>query len=134
MPYNRIYFILPPRTNEDPYVHNTIFNDNDVEDAVNAKIKALGIQMYVDYEFVDWTFDDKNYNITSIMFESRTRLLTVNCMAVFMYEKKRISRKTFQAVTSCNLIFDGGVVVDNNCCTNDPNIYAAGTLSKYSRR
>ncbi|KAK9753847.1 hypothetical protein QE152_g1456 [Popillia japonica] len=106
--------------------------------------------MYVDYEFVDWTFDDKNYNITSIMFESRTRLLTVNCMAVFMYEKKRISRKTFQAVTSCNLIFDGGVVVDNNCCTNDPNIYAAvvdnncctndpniyaaGTLSKYSRR
>ncbi|KAK9753849.1 Cilia- and flagella-associated protein 61, N-terminal domain [Popillia japonica] len=40
VPYNRIYFVLPPRTNEDPYVHNTIFNDNDVEDAVNAKIKA----------------------------------------------------------------------------------------------
>ncbi|KAI4454655.1 cilia- and flagella-associated protein 61 [Holotrichia oblita] len=134
VPFNRVYFILPPRTTEDPYVHNTIFNDNDVEDAVNDKIKKLGIQMYVDYEFVDWTFDDKNHNIISIRFESKTRLLDVDCMAVFMYEKKRISTKTFKAVTNCNLIFDGGVVVDNNCCTNDPNIYAAGTISKYSRR
>lgn len=36
---------------------------------------------------------------------------------------------------SCfNLLFSGRLVIDHNCRTNDPNIYAAGTLTKYSRR
>ncbi|GJQ85053.1 hypothetical protein Trydic_g3715 [Trypoxylus dichotomus] len=134
VPSSKIYFVLPPRYSDDSCSHNTIFNDGDVEDAVNANIQALGIQMYVDYEFVDWNFDEKKYNITSIKFESLTRVLDVECLAAFMYEKKGISTKTFHAIVNANLIFDGGVVIDTDCCTNDPNIYAAGTITKYSRR
>lgn len=134
IPNSKIYFVLPPPTSEDPYTHHTIFNDTDLEEAVNAHVQKLGIQMYMDFTFVDWTFDEKMFNIVNIKFESLTRLLEVDCLAVFMYEKKTISTKTFTAITNANLMFDGGVVIDTNCCTNDPNIYAAGTITKYSRK
>lgn len=32
------------------------------------------------------------------------------------------------------MLYLGRLVIDHNCQTNDPSIYAAGTLTKYSRR
>ena len=39
-----------------------------------------------------------------------------------------------QAAGQCNLVCDGRLVVDAAFRTNDPNIFAAGTVAKFSRR
>ena len=44
------------------------------------------------------------------------------------------SSSIFQCLNDSSIIFDGRVVVDAAFRTNDPNIYAAGTIAKLSRR
>ncbi len=43
-------------------------------------------------------------------------------------------RSTFEAINSNSLVYDGRLVVDHNFCTNDPSVYAAGVITKFSRR
>lgn len=53
---------------------------------------------------------------------------------MFMYNNKTVSARTFLAVNQAGMVFDGSLVIAPDCRTNDPNIYAAGTITKYSRR
>ena len=41
---------------------------------------------------------------------------------------------TFEALNGNSLVYDGRLVVDTNFCTNDKAIYAAGVITKFSRR
>lgn len=43
-------------------------------------------------------------------------------------------RFTISALSHAGLIFDGLLVIDPECRTNDPFIFAAGTMTKYSRK
>lgn len=44
------------------------------------------------------------------------------------------SRVIFLTLNSSSLVYDGGVVVDGSFRTNDPRIYAAGSIARLSRR
>lgn len=52
----------------------------------------------------------------------------------FSFSCKTVDRDAFKAVNDACLVFDGRLVVDTTFHTNDPSIYAAGPLTKYSRR
>lgn len=43
-------------------------------------------------------------------------------------------RFTISAFSRAGLVFDGLLVINLECRTNDPFIFAAGTMAKYSRR
>ena len=45
-----------------------------------------------------------------------------------------VDRVTFQALNDASIVYDGRIVVDALFRTNDPNIYAAGLVAKFSRR
>eukprot|EP00946_MAST-07B_sp_MAST-7B-sp1_P003123 g3123.t1 len=47
---------------------------------------------------------------------------------------KDVDRDIFIAANESGLVYDGRLVVDGRFCTADPAIFAAGTLTKFSRR
>lgn len=53
---------------------------------------------------------------------------------MFSFDEKSISTRTFLAINRAGLVFDGNLVIGPDCRTNDPFIYSAGTITKYSRR
>lgn len=68
------------------------------------------------------------------MFESKYKLMDLAMVARFFYSEKVVSHRTFMAINSAGLVFDAKIVIQPDCRTNDPNIYAAGTCTKYSRK
>ena len=47
---------------------------------------------------------------------------------------KQVERTTFDAINGNSLVYDGRLVVDTHFCTNDKAVYAAGVITKFSRR
>lgn len=72
--------------------------------------------------------------VTSIRFESKHKMIDIECLALFAFGDKSISTRTFLAINRAGLVFDGNLVIGPDCRTNDPYIYSAGTITKYSRR
>ena len=44
-------------------------------------------------------------------------------------QDKAIDQSTFEGINNSCLVFDGRLVIDANCHTNDPVIYAAGKMT-----
>ena len=85
------------------------------------------------------------YNITAYDIEGDSvKGVTVNnkeeeelqiaCSLVICLQDKQVDSSAFRAVNHACLVFDYRLVVDTVFHTNDPNIFAAGPLTKYSRR
>lgn len=55
------------------------------------------------------------------------------CFSLLTCNAKSCDPDLFTAVNNSGIVYDGGVVVDRNFRTVDPNIYAVGDLSCYSR-
>lgn len=110
--------------------------------------------MYSSYYFIDWSVNRETNMITAAKFESRHKMLEIECIAMFYFNEKGISRSLQKVISKAGLVYDGKrdmnnifssvyclliiisgrIVIDHNCRTNDRNIYAAGTLTKYSRK
>ncbi|KAK9886454.1 hypothetical protein WA026_016737 [Henosepilachna vigintioctopunctata] len=110
-----------------------VFDDPDVEIAMLRILQEQGVTHYQG-NIVDWVRSTQSNLISKVKFECYKRLLTLDCKCIFIYSNKSISKRTFQAIINAGLVFDGKLVIDSNFCTNDPNIYAAGPLTKYSRK
>lgn len=59
--------------------------------------------------------------------------VTLPCFSLLCANTKHCDSDVFTAINDCGIVFDGGVVVDQNFCTVDPNIYAVGSFSRFSR-
>lgn len=134
IPSESLVYVDPTPDDDQVYDHTLIFDDSDVEEAVFNQIKELGIKIHKGFHFIDWTFDANNDGITAVVFESKHKIEEVECIGMFAYCDKMISKRTFLAINNAGLVFDGGLVVGPDCRTNDPNIYAAGSITKYPRR
>ncbi|XP_022909458.2 cilia- and flagella-associated protein 61-like isoform X1 [Onthophagus taurus] len=111
-----------------------IFKDHAIEEAVLAGLKQRGVRMYRGYLYT-WDYDELD-RIKSVTFEcsNGTRRITLDCLALFVYEKKYICQTSLQAFQNAGLVFDGALVITPNFQTNDPFIFAAGTCTKYHKR
>ena len=59
---------------------------------------------------------------------------SVKCSLVICASRKDVDHDVFSAVNESGLVFDARLVVDNKFRTTDDAIFAAGTLTKFSRR
>ncbi|KAG5866672.1 hypothetical protein JTB14_013124 [Gonioctena quinquepunctata] len=115
--------------------HNvSIYNDPEIDQTVYDHIRSEGIVIYSSFYFIDWTYDTVDNIITHAKFESRHNMLQMECMALFYFNEKEISPSIYKIINNAGLVYDGRLVIDNKCHTNDPKIFGAGTLTKYSRK
>ncbi|XP_063927085.1 cilia- and flagella-associated protein 61-like isoform X2 [Zophobas morio] len=112
----------------------TYFNNSAVETAVLDEILYQGVTIYQDYNFVEWHLDSTRNFITSAKFESKYKFVEIELSALFIYHSKGVSARTFQAMARSGLVFNGRLVIDKNCQTNDQFIYGAGPLTMYSKK
>lgn len=132
-----IIFVEPVPTGlEKPDMHmNTLlFNDNDIEQAVHNCIREQGIIIYSFYYLTNWTMDEELNVVKTAKFESKYKMIELSLSAMFVFTEKLVSQRTFNAINNAGLVFDGRLVIEPDCRTNDPCIYAAGTCTKYSRK
>ncbi|XP_026479838.1 cilia- and flagella-associated protein 61-like [Ctenocephalides felis] len=128
-----LYFVecFPKRDSE---CMVSIFNDNEVDELVQKSIEYTGIQFFPNHYYMSWVLDRETNMIISAKFESRFKMADIPCAAMFYYGTRLVSTKTFTAINRAGLVYDGRLVIDNDCKTNDPNIWAAGRMTKYARK
>lgn len=112
----------------------SLFNCNDIDEAMETAIHKEGIERYSAYYFQSWEYSPYDRIIKSVKFEGKFRTLQIPCTAMFFYDKKRVSKKTLSAINRAGLVYDSRLVIDPLYRTNDPLIFSAGSMTKYSRR
>ncbi|KAK9873376.1 hypothetical protein WA026_022182 [Henosepilachna vigintioctopunctata] len=118
---------------DNPESSNLVFTDPEIAEAVNRIIENLGVRVLRGYVLNDWKLEENN-KVSKIELVSNTKPIHLGCKFMFMYADKSISNKTYAAIQKAGLVFDGRLVIDARFCTNDPCIFAAGSLTKYSRK
>jgi len=56
------------------------------------------------------------------------------CQMLITCHTNDVDASIFTAITENSLVYDGRMVVDASFATADPNVFAAGTVAKFSRR
>ncbi|XP_076874175.1 LOW QUALITY PROTEIN: cilia- and flagella-associated protein 61 [Brachyhypopomus gauderio] len=72
--------------------------------------------------------------ITSVSFTTDGPPLRLECTVFFNFAYKSVDYDAFKAISEASLVFDGRLVIDAAFHTNDRSIFAAGPLTKFSRR
>lgn len=97
--------LLTKRTER--YHNVSMFNNELIDKTVMDAIKDEGITVYQSYYFKKWTLQDDKKIISSVTFESQYNLLTLNCVAFYVFENKTIRPITYEAIENAGLVFDG---------------------------
>lgn len=130
-----IYYIRPKTGAEKDGLKDYLqFNNHNIRFAVNNQIISNGITVFEDYLLVDWKVNPKTFRVETVRFESRHKIIELPCLGFFCYGAQSVSKRTLSAIINAGLVFDGKIVIDKDCRTNDPYIYAAGTCTKYARK
>lgn len=137
IPGSFIFFAIPvTKSSEKLHLHQDglLFNNEDVEDAIDRELEQQSVRVLYGYYLQTWNVNVINGRITSATFISKHQQLEIQCLVLYAYDEKRVSFGVFHAISRSGLVFDGQLVIDPEYKTNDPNIYAAGTMTKYSRK
>lgn len=62
-----------------------------------------------------------------------SHVCSLACSLFISNDEKRVSKTLIKTFMSSDLVFDGRLLIDEDFRTNDPNIYAAGPLTRYKR-
>jgi hypothetical protein len=77
--------------------------------------------------------DEDEDNMEGKIPEKITSEIELTANTVILCVRKACDADVFAAINDSGLIFDGGIVVDENFCTIDPCIYALGVFTRFSR-
>ncbi|CAL7938183.1 unnamed protein product [Xylocopa violacea] len=130
-----ITLIQPPL--EPCATHDTAFyNDCELYVEVMNSIRGNDIEILVGWQLIDWYLMDspKGKMIESIVIRLKGETRTLYCDALVIFLEKTINMNIFLAICKAGLVFDGRLVIDPDMRTNDPSIFAAGTMTKYRRK
>uniref|UniRef100_A0A8C3JF57 Cilia and flagella associated protein 61 n=1 Tax=Calidris pygmaea TaxID=425635 RepID=A0A8C3JF57_9CHAR len=126
---SRIHLVQPPLSS-----NVTCLNNNEIESAVGEALSKAGVSVYYDSILAQWNEGDDPDLITCAAFTTNRKPFKLQCSAFFSFAYRTVDYETFKAINDACLVFDGRLVIDNEFCTNDVSIRAAGPLTKYSRR
>ena len=93
---------------------------------------TAGVRVIVGYSIIAYDIDGDS--VKGVAVSNKEEELQIACALVICLQDKQVDSSAFQAVNHACLVFDHRLVVDTVFHTNDPNIFAAGSLTKYSRR
>uniref|UniRef100_A0A7S3QR29 Cilia- and flagella-associated protein 61 N-terminal domain-containing protein n=1 Tax=Dunaliella tertiolecta TaxID=3047 RepID=A0A7S3QR29_DUNTE len=79
-------------------------------------------------------FTDENDAKPMASFEEGSPVADSHVDLVIGCQQKQVPTSIFTALNDSGVVFDGRIVVDCAMCSSDPNIYAAGSCAKLSRR
>ncbi|XP_050344631.1 cilia- and flagella-associated protein 61-like [Nymphalis io] len=128
---NNIAFIepFPP---EDTTMRVNCFNNETVDERVQASVEKLGVRIYRKCYLNGWSQQESRVQFLRLM--TPLHAVHLPCFALFYFGIKAINLCAFKAINDCGLVYDGGLVVGPMFDTNDPHVFGAGSCAKYSRR
>jgi hypothetical protein len=114
--------------------------DEAVHDRVSRALQTLGVRVYPGVHLT--SLRQEGGAVTGAVFRNtlvkkagEADKLTVACSAFLSCSEQRdVDGAVFRALTKNSLVYDGRMVVDATFRTADPNVYAAGSVAKFSRR
>ena len=128
----RIRFVVPPHK-----TNGNAFNNKFIQKKMDEICSKMGVQVingvFKECVCLDTEVESWNVVIESGIGEEREVLSYGYAMFVYLSEKC-VNFCAFKAMNDACLVYDGRLVIDRAFHTNDPSIYAAGPLTKYSRR
>lgn len=92
---------------------------------------VTGVRVIVGYDIT--SYDVEGNTLKGVMLSNKEEDMKINCSLVVCLHCKQVDTSAFRAINHACLVFDHRLVVDTLFHTNDPNIFAAGPLTKYSR-
>ncbi|KAI4501347.1 hypothetical protein M0802_003720 [Mischocyttarus mexicanus] len=117
---------------------NVFFYNCEVDTAVMNSILENEINLLSGWNVINWNlleeYNSDKKKIISIVVRSGTNIQTIPCDIFFNFHDKEININSFLAICRAGLVFDGRLVINPQFRTNDPFIFAAGTITKYSRK
>ncbi|KAJ3084182.1 hypothetical protein HK102_000739 [Quaeritorhiza haematococci] len=130
VPPKKIVLVVPR-----PKTPSSCFNNPVVERKVHEMLEKLGVTVHLNYKLASW--ESEHQCITKATFKSQTDgavpAISLQGVEIFLYaDEKTVDLDTFASINDSCLVFDGRLVIDKYFRTQDPNIYAAGSISKYS--
>jgi len=109
------------------------FNNPAVLKIVEEAMSDAGVKIMRDFVLSGLNCED-NGDLSGVeLTPTQGAVETVSCSSLITLQDKIIDRDTFGGINNSCLVFDGRLVIDTDCHTNDPVIYAAGPLTKYKR-
>ncbi|XP_056620849.1 LOW QUALITY PROTEIN: cilia- and flagella-associated protein 61 [Triplophysa dalaica] len=125
----RIHIVHPPDDTPSP-----CFHDSAVELAVKQALEEEKVHVHHDCLLAQINDGQHPDPITCVSFTTAGPPIRLQCAVLFNFSRETVDRDAFRAINDACLVFDGRLVIDRTFRTNDPSIYAAGPLTKYSRR
>jgi hypothetical protein len=121
-----------------------IFVDEAVSSQVELVLRSQGIKYYPHYSLKDFVEDDYG-NLSRVFLISNSknaddedkeedRLLNLPCSLLINCHSRDIEDRLLITINRESLVFDSRLIVEPNFLTIDPCVYAAGPLTKFSRR
>ncbi|KAI9009513.1 hypothetical protein BC832DRAFT_529739 [Gaertneriomyces semiglobifer] len=115
-----------------------------VDEKVHAVLRHLGVTVYRGCSLAKWQEEDGAITApeaaaTDLRERWQTKppseVIHISKVVLFLYADERtVSPTAFSAVNDSSIVFDGRVIIDKYFRTQDPFIYAAGSVTKYSSR
>ncbi|XP_057208619.1 cilia- and flagella-associated protein 61 isoform X2 [Triplophysa rosa] len=125
----RVHIVHPP--DDTP---SSCFHDSAVELAVNQALEEENVHVHHNCLLAQINDGQHPDPITCVSFTTAGPPIRLECAVLFNFSGETVDRDAFRAINDACLVFDGRLVIDRTFRTNDPSIYAAGPLTKYSRR
>jgi len=76
-------------------------------------------------------FDEQG---AAVVFDKGGQPVVMGCDLLVTCDTPDVDPAVFYALNDSSVVYDGRLVVDADFCTNDRDIYSAGTLAKFSRQ
>ncbi|XP_073672676.1 cilia- and flagella-associated protein 61 [Garra rufa] len=125
----QIHVVHPPEDNP-----TSCFPNESVKHAVKQALEKEKVHVHYDCLLTQINDGQHIDVVTSVSFITDAQTLQLECAVFFCFSHKTVDYDAFKAINDACLVFDGRLVIDSTFHTNDPFIYAAGPLTKYSRR
>ncbi|KAI8813635.1 hypothetical protein BJ742DRAFT_704764 [Cladochytrium replicatum] len=129
-PASRIIYVSPPSN-----LPTNCFDNDQVDDKVRIVLKTLNLPIYRNYRVSDWNSLSESINAVTIKNKDEKKELVIENVELFLYaDKKSVDPDSFKCINDSSLVFDNRLVVDKYFRTQDPFVYAAGSVTKYSSK
>nr|XP_043905721.1 cilia- and flagella-associated protein 61 [Solea senegalensis] len=126
---SRVHVVLPP-----PEPGAACFSDPSVEEGVAAALEKNQVQVHRRCLLTQMDRGGHEDHLTSVSFTTDAGTLRLLCGVFINLSSRGVDGDAFRSISGSFLVFDGRLVINAAFQTSDPAIFAAGPVTKFSRR